>query len=83
MNGHQVVHFHFGFTLRERLYRSRAAGGELLKSLTENFNILLLGFNINFQQSGLLVIHAVFEQFPGRVGLVGGAVSSDGHQDQA
>ena len=77
MNCHQVVHFHFGFTLREGLYRSRTAGGELLESVTENFNIVVLSFDINFEQSGLLVIHAVFEKFPGGVGLVSGAVTSD------
>ena len=84
MDGHQVVHFHRGFTLREGLYRSRAAGGELLESITEICNtLLLLGFIVNFQQGGLLAIHAVFEEFPGDVGLVGVTVTTDRHQDQA
>ena len=82
MNCHQVVHFHFGFTFREGLYRSRTPGGELFQSVTENFNIVVLGLNVNFEQSGLLIVHAVFEEFPGDVGLVGGTVSTDRHQDQ-
>ena len=77
MNRHQVVHFHCGFTFREGLYGSRTPGGELVQSVTENVDIVVLGFNINFEQGSLFVIHAVFEEFPGDVGLVGGTVSTD------
>ena len=49
----------------------------MVQSVTENVDVVVLGFNINFEQGGLFVIHAVFEEFPGDVGLVGGTVSTD------